>query len=303
VGISRNNNLGCHRLRYSATLGQTYGIYRMTFMIAEIGINHNGSVEIAKRIIDAAKWAGADAVKFQKRTVATVYAKELDKPRESPWGNTTGAQKYGLEFNEHQYDQLAHYCAKLKMPWFASAWDIEALAFLRKYDCPWNKIASAMATNYEFLEYVAKEDKPVYLSTAMCGGEEIEKARAILEQGHGPITLMHCVAMYPCPEDQLNLNCINTLRFTYRLPVGYSGHEASVSPSVVAAVLGAVAIERHITIDRAMYGSDQAASLEPHGFKTLVDQIRKIPKVLGDGVKRFADSEKDVARKLRYWET
>ncbi len=272
----------------------------MTFIIAELGINHNGSLDLAKKMIDAAKWSGADAVKFQKRTVGIVYAEQLALPRESPWGHTTGAQKYGLEFNEHQYDSLAHHCEKLKMPWFASAWDVEALDFLKKYNCPYNKIASAMVTHWEFIRAVQKEDKPVYLSTAMCNGQDIEKARALLEPC--PITLMHCVGLYPCPEDQLNLRCITTLNETYRLPVGYSGHEASVSPSVVAVVLGAVAVERHITLDRTMYGSDQAASLEPHGFKQMVDTIRKVPSVLGDGIKKITDGEREVAKKLRYWE-
>lgn len=274
----------------------------MTFIIAEIGINHNGSLDLAKRLIDAAAWAGANAVKFQKRTVATVYARELNKPRESPWGNTVAAQKYGLEFNEHQYDQIALHCADLKMPWFASAWDAESLHFLKKYCLPYNKIASAMATNYEFIKEVSKEGKKTFLSTAMCNGAQIERARALLEVGHCDITLMHCVGVYPCPEDQLNLRAITTLQETFGLPVGYSGHEASVSPSVVAVVLGAVAVERHITLDRSLYGSDQAASLEPHGFKQLVDTIHKIPVVLGDGIKKLTEPEREVARKLRWFE-
>jgi N-acetylneuraminate synthase len=275
----------------------------MTFIIAEIGINHNGSVEQAKKLIDAAKWCGADAVKFQKRTVEIVYDGMLDSPRESPWGKTLGAQKYGLEFNENQYDEIATYCEVEEIPWFASAWDIQALKFLKRYDCPWNKIASAMANEIHFVDAVAQEQKPTFMSTAMCTAQDIEAARARFDWfNNDKLTLMHCVAMYPCPEDQLNLKCIETLRKTFNLPVGYSGHEASMSPSVIAAALGAVAIERHITLDRASYGSDQAASLEPVGFKMMVDIIRKIPVVTGDGVKRFSDEEKAVARKLRYWE-
>src|SRR5215472_11373990 len=273
----------------------------MTFIVAEIGINHNGSLDLAKKIIDAAKWAGADAVKFQKRTVATVYAKELEKPRESPWGDTVGAQKYGLELSRNAYDEIDRYCQSIKLPWFASAWDEESLKFLSVYDLPYNKIASAMVTNIPFVQAVAKEKKPVYMSTAMCNAEMIERARANLEL-HCPITLMHCVGMYPCPEPLLNLRCIPTLRETFGLPVGYSGHENSVSPSVDAVVLGAVAVERHLTTDRSMYGSDQPASLEPHGFKQLVDSIRKIPIVLGDGIKKFTEGEKEIAKKLRYWE-
>lgn len=274
----------------------------MTFVIAEIGINHNGSLDLARRLVDAAAWAGADAVKFQKRTVATVYARDLHVPRESPWGHTVAAQKYGLELSRHQYDQIAMHCADIKMPWFASAWDLESLEFLKHYCLPYNKIASAMATNHEVVKAIGKQGKKTYLSTGMCNAAQIEGARALLEAGHCDITLMHCVGVYPCPEHMLNLRAITTLKETFKLPVGYSGHEASVSPSVVAVVLGATAIERHITLDRSMYGSDQAASLEPTGFKQLVDTIRKVPTVLGNGIKALAEAEREVARKLRYWE-
>ena len=271
----------------------------MTFIIAEIGINHNGSLDIAKQLIDAAKWAGADAVKFQKRAVDLVYAGQLDTPRESPWGKTNGDQKRGLEFGQEQYDEIAAYCDKVKMPWLASAWDIPSLEFLKKYDCPWNKIASAMATNKEFVAAVGEEGKSTYLSTGMCGVGDIQNAIDLL--AGCPTTLMHTVSTYPCPESDLNLNCIRTLRERFNLPVGYSGHEASVSPSVVAVALGAVAIERHITLDRSMYGTDQAASLEPNGFRSMVEQIRKIPDILGNGIKDWAPGEKEVAKKLRYW--
>jgi len=274
----------------------------MTFIVAELGINHNGSLELAKKLIEAAKWAGADAVKFQKRTVLIVYAGQLDQPRESPWGTTLGAQKYGLEFNRHQWDQIAIHCESIGMPWFASAWDIPALEFLRKYECPYNKIASAMVTNLKFVRAVASEGKPMFMSTAMCTMDQIWQAVSSSNSPHAPVTLMHCVGTYPCPEADLNLSCIKTLQEEFETPIGYSGHEASVSPSVMAVVLGAVAVERHITLDRSMYGSDQAASLEPHGFKSLVDQIRKIPAILGDGIKRITEGEKAVAKKLRYWE-
>ncbi len=271
-----------------------------TFIIAELGINHNGSLEIAKKLIDAAKWAGADAVKFQKRTVELVYAGHLDDPRESPWGKTLGEQKRGLEFGVEEYNQIDAYCRSLDMPWFASAWDIPALEFLKQYDCPYNKIASAMVTNLELVKAVAKEMKPNFISTAMC--DWVDMDRALNELDRKLVTLMHCVGTYPAPEEDLNLLMIDRLRGFYHLPVGYSGHEASVSPSVIAVVLGAVAIERHLTLDRSMYGSDQAASLEPVGFKSMVEQIRKIPLILGDGVKRITPGEAAVARKLRYWQ-
>jgi len=276
----------------------------MTFIIAEIGINHNGSLELAKKLIDAAHWAGADAVKFQKRTVATVYAGQLDTPRESPWGLTLGAQKYGLEFNAHQYDEIAQHCKSLGMPWFASAWDEESLDFLAPYDCPWNKIASAMVTNESFVKAVARQGKPIFLSTAMSRMNQVTKAMLIVDRTMGSrTTIMHCVGTYPCPEKDLNLRMIDTLQreFPYN-DIGYSGHEVSVSPSVMAVVLGAVAVERHLTLDRAMYGSDQAASLEPHGFNSMVEQIRKVETCLGDGIKQVSEAEQEVAKKLRYWE-
>ena len=196
----------------------------MTFIIAELGINHNGSLDVAKKLIDAAKWAGADAIKLQKRTVEIVYKGQLDKPRESPWGNTNGAQKYGLEFNQDQYDEIDAYCKKVGMPWFASAWDIESQDFLKQYNCPWNKIASAMATNWEFVRQVGLENKPVFLSTGMCELPEIARAALILQELGCPVTLMHTVSTYPADETTLNLACIRTLQERFNLPVGYSGH-------------------------------------------------------------------------------
>lgn len=273
----------------------------MTYIIAEIGINHNGSLEIAKQLIDAARWCGADAVKFQKRTVELVYAGQLDKPRESPFGLTVGEQKYGLEFNRQEYDEIDRYCIQQKMPWFASAWDIPSLEFLEAYDMPFNKVASAMATNGEFLMAVRRSGRKTILSTGMCDERQIWQAvNALNPCIHG---IMHCVGTYPAKEKDLNLNYIKKLRDTYApIKVGYSGHETSVSPSVVAVALGAEIIERHITLDRSLYGSDQAASLEPVGFQTLVSQIRKVPEILGDGIKRIISGEEEVARKLRYWE-
>lgn len=273
-----------------------------TFIIAEIGINHNGSVDLAKLLIDMAKKSGCDAVKFQKRTIDTVYTAEiLAQPRESPWGTTQRAQKEGLEFGRDEYDAIDAYCRKLNIAWFASAWDIESQLFLRRYDCSYNKVASAMATHLEFLDVVASERKPTFLSTGMCQLEEVDRAVAVFRRHDCPFTLMHSVSVYPAPEDTLNLRVMDTLRRRYGCPVGYSGHESSVSPSVIAAAMGAVAIERHITLDRAMYGSDQAASLERAGLESMVAQIRKIPIVMGDGEKSVSDAEATVARKLRYW--
>jgi N-acetylneuraminate synthase len=281
---------------------EPYFIAEHVFVIAEIGINHNGDINIAKRLIDMARAAGCDAVKFQKRTVEIVYsAEQLDQPRESPWGATQRAQKEGLEFGRSEYDEIDRYCAAAGIPWFASAWDTPSQHFLRQYSCPFNKIASAMATNLDFVEEVASERKLIFLSTGMCTWEDINRAVAIVRKHDCPTILMHTVSEYPCPEELLNLNMIHQLRRRYDLPVGYSGHESSVSPSLVAATLGAVVVERHITLSRAMYGSDQAASLEKPGLETLVAQLRKLPEIVGDGDKRMTPGEAAVAKKLRYW--
>jgi N-acetylneuraminate synthase len=277
-------------------------IPRRVFVIGEVGINHNGSLDVAKKLIDMAKGAGCDAVKFQKRTIEVVYPKEtLDQPRESPWGTTQRAQKEGLEFSATQYDEIDAYCRALGIDWFASAWDIPSQHFLRKYDHKYNKIASAMATHLDFLDVVAEEGKVTFMSTGMCTHQDISAAVGVFKRHRCQVVLMHTVSTYPAPESDLNLLCIHDLRNRYGLPVGYSGHEPSVSPSVMACMLGAVAVERHITLDRAMYGSDQAASLERPGLETMIGQIRKIPTMLGDGVKRITDGEHAVAKKLRYW--
>lgn len=271
-------------------------------VIAEIGINHNGSLDIARQLIDMAKECGCDAVKFQKRTIDVVYsAKTLAEPRESPWGNTQRDQKEGLEFSLADYGQIDAYCRQVGIDWFFSAWDLESQQVMRQFGCKYNKVASAMLTHRAFLEEVAGEGKPTFISTGMSGYDDIDEAVRIFRSHRCPFVLMHTVSTYPSPEDDLNLACIPALRERYGCPVGYSGHESSVSPSVMAAMLGAVAIERHITLNRAMYGSDQAASLEKPGLSTLVAQLRKIPLVMGDGVKRMAPGEEAVARKLRYW--
>jgi N-acetylneuraminate synthase len=274
------------------------------FVVAEVGINHNGDVGIAKRLIDLAKYAGCDAVKFQKRTIDIVYAPDLlASPRESPWGTTQRAQKEGLEFGKAQYDEIDAHCKEVGIPWFGSAWDVPSQLFLRQYGHRYNKIASAMIAHSELLEAVASEGKMTFISVGMASDSEIETAISVFRKHGCPFVLMHTVSEYPAPESALNLRCISTLRDKYKCPVGYSGHESSVMPSVIAAAFGAVAVERHITLDRAMYGSDQAASLETRGIELMVGYIRDIAKTAGDGIRRITDKEKDISRKLRYYPT
>ena len=272
------------------------------YMIAEIGINHNGDLDLAKQLIVNSKKAGFDAVKFQKRTIDIVYSVEvLAQPRESPWGSTQRHQKEGLEFSIDQYSEIDLFCKDLGIDWFASSWDIPSQEAMRIFNFRFNKVASAMATNSEFLEVVSSERKPTFLSTGMCSYDDIDAAVSIFKKNSCPIMLFHTVSEYPALEESLNLACISTLKERYNLPVGYSGHEAGVSPSVFAAMLGASCIERHVTLDRAMYGSDQSASLEFNGMCSVVNMIRKIPVCLGSGVKSISPAEEIVAKKLRYW--
>lgn len=272
------------------------------YIIAEIGINHNGSLDIARKLIDMAKRCGCDAVKFQKRTIDVVYTPEtLASKRESPWGDTTRQQKEGLEFGHKEYTAIDEYCRAQKIEWFASAWDVESLNFLRTFKLPHNKVASAMITHPEFLRAVADEGKHTFLSTGMCTLEQLDQAVDLFRGRNCPVTLMHTVSVYPCKEEDLNLNVMRTLEDRYHLPVGYSGHEVSPIPSIVAAAMGAVAVERHITLDRAMYGSDQSASLEERGLEMLVKGVRSSEVAAGSGEKVFSDAEKAVAKKLRYW--
>jgi len=272
------------------------------FVIAEIGINHNGDLDMARRLITAAHDAGCDAVKFQKRTIEVVYSPEvLAQARESPWGSTQREQKEGLEFGAAEYDEIDRFCSALGIDWFASAWDVESQNFLARYNLRYNKIASAMLTHRALVEAVAREQKLTFVSTGMCTLAEIDAAVEILKAYQCPIILMHTVSTYPTPETDLNLLTIETLRRRYGAPVGYSGHEPSVAPSIVAAALGAVAIERHITLDRTLYGSDQAASLDPFGLRSLVEGLRRLPEMFGDGEKRITPGETLVADKLRYW--
>ena len=273
----------------------------MVFITAEIGINHNGDIEIAKKLIDIAKNANCDAVKFQKRTVEKVYSKQvLDSPRESPWGTTTREQKLGLEFNKKEYDIIDAYCKEKEIEWFASSWDIDSQLFLRNYHLKHNKIASAMLTNTELLNLVAEEKKHTFISTGMSTIDQIEQAVKVFKNNNCPFELMHSNSSYPMKPDEANLQCIKTLKEKFNCNVGYSGHESSgYNISLAAAVLGATSIERHITMARAMYGSDQAASLEPLGLVRLVRDIRMLDLIMGDGVKKVYPSEIPVMKKLR----
>jgi len=270
------------------------------FIVAEIGINHNGDLGIAKQLIDVAKQAGADAVKFQKRTIDLVYSKELlDSPRDSPWGTTQREQKHGLEFSQDEYDEIASYCLGLDLQWFASAWDIDSQNFLAEYDLKYNKIASAMLVCEPLLKMIAHEGKHTFISTGMSTYDDIERAVQIFSAEQCPFELMHCVSTYPMNDQDANLQVINTLRERYDCDVGYSGHEVGLAISYAAAAMDITSLERHITLDRSMYGSDQAASLEPSGFIQLVGGIRKIEAAIGDGHKVVSHEERLVAEKLR----
>ena len=273
----------------------------MVFITAEIGINHNGDIEIAKKLIDIAKKCGCDAIKFQKRTVEKVYSKEtLDSARDSPWGKTTRDQKLALEFDKNEYDEIDAYCKGKKIEWFASAWDIDSQLFIRNYQLKFNKIASAMLTNTELLNTVAEEKKHTFISTGMSTIDQISHAVKIFKDSDCPFELMHSNSSYPMKPNEANLLCIKTLKEKFNCNVGYSGHESSgYYVSLAAVVLGATSIERHITLARDMYGSDQAASLEPVGLERLVRDIRALNLIIGDGVKRIYPSEIPVMKKLR----
>lgn len=273
-----------------------------TFIVAEIGINHNGDIELCKKLIDMAVENGCDAVKFQKRTIEKVYSKEdLDKPRESPWGTTNREQKMGLEFGEAEFKEIDRYCKQKNIIWFASAWDLDSVDFLEKFNIPCHKVASAMLTDKKFLLKLKSTGKPIILSTGMSTMNQIKKAMQLL--GEENIILLHCTSTYPTDWSELNLNMIKTLRKYFNCPIGYSGHESIVYPSVLAVSLGACVIERHITLDRTMYGSDQAASLEKKGLELMCKEIRSVPKFLGDGVKKVYASEVPIIKKLRAVDT
>ena len=271
------------------------------FLIAEIGINHNGDVNIAKKLIDYAVLAGFDAVKFQKRTIDLVYdQKLLDQPRESPWGKTQRDQKQGLEFGENEYDQINDYCVKKKIIWFASAWDIKSLEFLDKYNLSYHKIASAMIIDKKLLKDVAKRKKYTFISTGMSSLEDISNAVNVFREAGTDFELMHCVSTYPAKPKDLNLNTINALRKKFNCKVGYSGHENGVAISVAASTLGITSLERHITLDRTMYGSDQSASIEFSGMKDLVESIDKVTEAMGsEKLGEIIPEEIPIAKKLR----
>jgi N-acetylneuraminate synthase len=270
------------------------------FISAEIGINHNGDLKICKELIKIASDSGCDAVKFQKRDIDLVYTKEfLDSHRDSPWGSTQRAQKAGLEFGFDEYKEIDEYCDSLNIDWYASAWDLNSQKFLRKFNCKYNKIASAMIVYDELLKEVASEKKHTFISTGMCGYEDIDKAINFFEKANCSYELMHTISTYPMKDKDANLKMIETLKNRYGVNVGYSGHESGLVISHAAAAMGISSLERHITLDRTMYGSDQAASIEPNGLRNLVESVRKIEKAIGDGVKKFSDEEKIVAKKLR----
>lgn len=267
---------------------------------AEIGINHNGDISICKKLIDAAVEAGVDCVKFQKRDITKVYTKDyLDSPRESPWGTTQREQKSGLEFGFEEYKEIESYCKTKEIDWYASAWDINSQKFLRQFNTKYNKVASAMIVYKELLEEIASEGKHTFISTGMTTFEDIEKAVKIFNKFKCPFELMHTVSTYPMKDEDANLNMIKTLRNKFNCNVGYSGHEVGLAVSYAAAALGITSLERHITLDRSMYGSDQAASVEPPGFKQLVGAVRKIGLAMGDGVKRVYKDEIPIATNLR----
>ncbi|CAN1644194.1 SpsE Sialic acid synthase [Candidatus Nanopelagicaceae bacterium] len=271
------------------------------FLIAEIGINHNGDMNLAKQLIDAASDAGFDAVKFQKRTIDLVYTPEfLESPRESPWGTTQRDQKEGLEFSEAQYREIDAYCKAKNIQWSASAWDVEAQKFLQQFDCSFNKVASPMLGHIPLLKIIASEKKKTYISTGMSTLDELDEVVSIFKEANCPFELMHCVSTYPMKEEDANLRCIPMLQNRYGVNVGYSGHESSLIKVCAAAIaLGATSIERHITLDRAMYGSDQAASIETASLRNFVETVKKIPAILGNGEKKLSDAETLVREKLR----
>lgn len=271
-----------------------------TFIIAEIGINHNGDLNLAKKLIDTAVIAGCDAVKFQKRTVDKVYTQEyLDGPRESPWGDTQRAQKEGLEFNKEDYDVIDAYCKEKGIEWYASAWDVDSQIFLQQYNLKYNKIASAMLTNDELLEVVAKEGKYTYIATGMSTYDEIDHAVEIFKKHNCPFELMHCNSTYPMESADANLKLIDALKERYQCKVGYSGHEEGTLVSTCAVAMGATSIERHITLDKTMYGSDQKASIEPYELWKLVRDIREAELIVGTGEKVLTEAEQEVKKKLR----
>jgi N-acetylneuraminate synthase len=272
------------------------------YIVAEIGINHNGDLNIAKKLVDAAVAAKCNAVKFQKRTIEIVYAaEELARPRESPFGTTNGDLKYGLEFGEEEFAEIDRYCRQNNITWFASCWDELSVDFIAQFNVPCYKIASASLTDDNLLRYTRAKGQPIMLSTGMSTLEQIDHAVEIL--GKQDLVILHSTSTYPAFYDELNLRVIHMLRQRFDLPIGYSGHETGLSTSISTIALGANVLERHITLDRAIWGSDQAASVEPQGFTHMVRDIRLVETALGDGVKRVIEREVPIMRKLRRIDT
>jgi N-acetylneuraminate synthase len=270
------------------------------FIVAEIGINHNGDMSIGKELIDVAAESGCDAVKFQKRDLDKVYTQDfLDSPRESQWGTTQREQKAGLEFDINEYQEIEQYCKEKGIEWFASAWDLNSQEFLQQFDCKYNKVASAMIVYEDLLKMIAKEGKHTFISTGMTTYDDIQKAVDIFREADCSFELMHTISTYPMEEKNANLNMIKTLREKFNCNVGYSGHEVGLAISYAASALGITSLERHITLDRSMYGSDQSASVEPSGFRQLVGAVRKIELAMGDGIKKMIEAEVPIAENLR----
>jgi N-acetylneuraminate synthase len=276
-------------------------MFKKPILIAEIGINHNGNLDLAKKLIDSSVNANFDAVKFQKRDINLVYSEDLlNSKRESPWGTTQRKQKEGLEFSEKEYSEIDAYCKNKKIKWFASAWDLNSLKFLDKFNLEYNKIASAMIVDLNFMEEVAKRKKHTFISTGMSSEDDISKAVKIFSSNNCSFELMHCVSTYPMKVEDANLLTINALKDKYKCEVGYSGHENGVAVSLAAFMLGISSLERHITLDRTMYGSDQAASLEPKGLNNLSDSINKMFLALGEEkLGHILEEEKPILKKLR----
>jgi len=269
-------------------------------IIGEIGINHNGDMAICKQLINVAKEAGADCVKFQKRDINQVYTQEfLDSPRESQWGTTQREQKLGLEFSADEYQEIEDYCKEKGLEWFASAWDINSQKFLRQFNSKYNKVASAMIVHTDLLKEIASEGKHTFISTGMTTYDDIQTAVDIFRKADCSFELMHTVSTYPMKDEDANLNMIKTLKKKFNCNIGYSGHEVGLAVSYAATALGITSLERHITLDRSMYGSDQSASVEPSGFRQLVGAVRKIELAMGDGIKKTIEAETSIAENLR----
>jgi len=275
------------------------------FLIAEIGINHNGSIKLAKQLIDLAKRYNFDSVKFQKRDPnICVPEKQKSKIRSTPWGEMTYLKyKEKIELGEKEFREIDKYCKKIKIDWFCSPWDKNSLNFMKKFKTKYNKVASAMITNLDLVELIAQEKKLTFISTGMSTMTDIDNAVKIFKKNKCDFVLMHCVSTYPCDEKNLNLNLIPVLKKKFKCKIGYSGHETSVSPTYAAWFLGANYIERHITLDRSMYGTDQSASLSEPGISLLTSTLSKFSFMLGNGKKIITNEEKKLIPKFRYWKT